>query len=107
MSLDRRTLLITSLAAGVASAAKGQTPPPRTSDSRWLAEPDPTETLDLWPGAPPGSSGRLPVEIVRERSTDRAYNDRFIAGVARPRMAVFRPAKPNGAAVLITPGGGY
>ena len=25
----------------------------------------------------------------------------------RPRMAVFRPARPNGAAVLIMPGGGY
>jgi len=44
---------------------------------------------------------------VRERSTDPVYNDRIILRVARPRMAVFRPARPNGAAVLITPGGGY
>ncbi|HEX8572438.1 MAG TPA: alpha/beta hydrolase [Allosphingosinicella sp.] len=27
--------------------------------------------------------------------------------MSRPRMAVFRPARPNGGAVLITPGGGY
>lgn len=28
-------------------------------------------------------------------------------GVTRPRMAVFRPQRPGGAAVLIMPGGGY
>jgi len=30
-----------------------------------------------------------------------------VLGIARPRMAVFRPKRPTGAAVLITPGGGY
>jgi acetyl esterase/lipase len=48
-----------------------------------------------------------PVEEVRERSTDAAYDDRIVLGIARPRLVVFRPARPNGAAVLITPGGGY
>jgi acetyl esterase/lipase len=44
---------------------------------------------------------------VHERSTDPSYNDRYVLGIARPRMAVFRPAKPNGGAALIFPGGGY
>ena len=44
---------------------------------------------------------------MRERSTDPAYNDRYVFGISRPRMAVFRPERPNGASVLITPGGGY
>jgi acetyl esterase/lipase len=44
---------------------------------------------------------------VRERSTDPAYNDRIVTGIARPRMVVFRPDRPNGAAALITPGGSY
>jgi acetyl esterase/lipase len=84
-----------------------QTRPPATAESRWLSVPDPTETIDLWPGPPPGASAKLPVETVHERSTDPTFNDRYILRIARPRMAVFRPARPNGGAVLIFPGGGY
>jgi len=42
-----------------------------------------------------------------ERSTVPDIRDRAIAGISRPRLAVFRPANPSGAAVLIAPGGGY
>lgn len=48
-----------------------------------------------------------PVETVVERSADPNLADRAVTGVTRPRMAVFRPERPNGAAVMITPGGGY
>jgi acetyl esterase/lipase len=48
-----------------------------------------------------------PVESVNERSTDVALNDRAVLGIVRPRMTVFRPAVSNGAAIVITPGGGY
>ncbi|MFM6854299.1 MAG: alpha/beta hydrolase, partial [Sphingopyxis sp.] len=41
------------------------------------------------------------------RATDPQLTDRAVLGITRPRMAVFRPDRPNGAAVLITPGGGY
>ena len=44
---------------------------------------------------------------MRERSTDPAYNDRALLHIRRPRLAVFRPARPGGAAVLLTPGGSY
>lgn len=47
------------------------------------------------------------IETVEERSTDPLVTDRAVYGISRPRMAVFRPDRPNGAAVLITPGGGY
>jgi acetyl esterase/lipase len=47
------------------------------------------------------------VETVTERSTDSLVTDRAVHGISRPRMAVFRPDRPNGAAVLLTPGGGY
>ncbi len=90
-----------------ASTARGQTPPPATATSPHMSFPEPTETIDLWPSRPPGAPARLPVETVRERSSDPAYNDRYVTGVSRPRMAVFRPRRPNGSAVLITPGGGY
>jgi len=107
VTIDRRSLLIGSLAAGVSARSAGQTHAPSTPESHWLAIPDPTETIDLWPGRPPGAPAKLPVETVHERSKDRAYNDRYVLGVARPRMAVFRPAHPNGSAALIFPGGGY
>ena len=35
------------------------------------------------------------------------FTDRAVYGITRPRMVVFRPDRPNGAAALIMPGGGY
>ncbi len=107
MILDRRTALLGSLALAAGARASAQTAAPATVDPAPLTRPDPTETIDLWPGGAPGAPATLPVETVRERSRDPAYNDRYVFGIRRPRMAVFRPARPNGAAVLITPGGGY
>ncbi|HEX8573175.1 MAG TPA: alpha/beta hydrolase [Allosphingosinicella sp.] len=107
MQIDRRTALLGTLALGLGARAAAQTRPPATADSPHLSSPDPVETIDLWPGGPPGSPAVPPVETVKERSKDRAYNDRYVFGISRPRMTVFRPARPNGAAVLITPGGGY
>lgn len=68
---------------------------------------DPVETIDLWPPGAPGGPVPGLVEVIDQRSHDPAIPDRAIHGISRPRMVVFRPARPNGAAVLITPGGGY
>lgn len=105
--IDRRSALIGTLAASFAAPACAQTRPPATPASPHLTHPEPAETIDLWPNGAPGAPAALPVETVTERSTDPGFNDRFVRGISRPRMAVFRPARPNGAAVLITPGGGY
>ncbi|OYU16456.1 MAG: alpha/beta hydrolase [Alphaproteobacteria bacterium PA4] len=99
--MNRRDLLLAALAAPAAA----QTPPPL--GPRALALPDPVESIDLWPAGAPGRQGPLPAEQVLERSNDAGFNDRAVLGIARPRMVVFRPARPNGAAVLIMPGGGY
>jgi acetyl esterase/lipase len=107
MSLDRRTLLSGAIVAAAASSARGQTKPPATAESTYITWPDPTETIDLWPSLRPRSSTPPPVETVRERSKDPSYNDRYVFGISRPRMAVFRPSQPNGSAALIFPGGGY
>jgi len=107
MTIDRRTALLGTLALGLSARAWAQTRPPATPESPHMTRPDPVETIDLWPKGAPGAQAKLPVETVRERSKDPAYNDRYVFGISRPRMAVFRPARPNGAAVLITPGGGY
>ncbi|MBB5709474.1 alpha/beta hydrolase [Sphingomonas xinjiangensis] len=106
-AIDRRTALLAGLAAAsMAPRALAQTAPPAAGQGAlWLAFPDPVETIDLWTH-PPRSYPKQ-AEVTIERSKDAAYNDRFVTGITRPRMAVFRPAKPNGAAVLITPGGGY
>jgi len=66
------------------------------------------ETLPLWPRGVPGS-GAVPslTERAADQSHDPAKPDRFITGVSQPRLIVHRPAKPNGAAVLLMPGGGY
>src|SRR5215213_6336508 len=109
--MDRRSILLGSLGAGLAAGLAGrsaaQSRAPSTPDSDHLTAPDPVETIDLWPRGAPGAPASLPVETVKERSRDRAYNDRYAFGISRPRMAVFRPAKPDGSAVLVIPGGGY
>lgn len=107
MTLNRRTMIIAGAAATLSAAARAQTPPPATGGSLPAGLPQPTETIDLWPEGAPGASAVLPVETVNERSTDPQITDRAVYGISRPRMAVFRPSRSNGAAVLITPGGGY
>jgi acetyl esterase/lipase len=103
--IDRRQAMLAALGAGLALPAAAQTPPPGFRSGG--AGPDPTETIDLWPGTPPGAPATLPTEQVVERSSDPALGDRFVQGIARPRLVVFRPREPNGQAALVTPGGGY
>lgn len=106
MTIDRRTLM-TLGAASIAGSAFGQTHPPRAKLPMPAGLYQPTETIDLWPEGAPGSPAVPLMETVNERSTDPQLTDRAVFGISRPRMVVFRPAQPNGAAVLITPGGGY
>lgn len=72
-----------------------------------LDGPDPTEIIPLWTPAPPGGANVTVVEHIDERAKSGAVRDRALVDVTRPRMAVFRPEKPNGAAVVLFPGGGY
>ena len=107
MRVDRRALLGTALAAGLAHRAAAQTPLPVTERPLPGGLIEPAEFIDLWLNGAPGAPSTLPVETVIERSTDAQLTDRAVVGIVRPRMAVFRPSVPNGAAVLVTPGGGY
>jgi len=96
MPLDRRTLL--GLAAAAATPALAE---PAAS------LPDPTEVVPLWPGRPPGARRVLPRELIVDRVATSGFQDRYVTGIGAPLMTVFRPARPNGAALLIAPGGGY
>ena len=110
MKGDRRSVLSAGFllsVAGASSRALGQTAPPQTGGPVPPGLPQPVETIDLWPAGAPGVPSRPPVEEVTERSTDRLVTDRAVLGITRPRVAVFRPDRPNGAALLLMPGGGY
>lgn len=64
-------------------------------------------SFDLWPGTPPGSPPRLPLEKIVDRSSDPARPDRILTGVTRPRLDYYPAISPTGAAVIVAPGGGY
>ncbi|TAJ69678.1 MAG: alpha/beta hydrolase [Phenylobacterium sp.] len=93
MIFDRRTLL-TLASASAATPALAQAA-------------DPTEIVKLWPGKPPGALAAVPRERVLDRVKTSGFQDRIVTGVGEPLMTVFRPARPNGAACLVIPGGAY
>ncbi|HYG07487.1 MAG TPA: alpha/beta hydrolase [Stenotrophomonas sp.] len=65
--------------------------------------------LPLWPrdGLAPGDQALAQPQRIFERSRDPATPDRFVDHVSRPYLVVQQPAHPNGAALLVVPGGGY
>lgn len=93
MDLNRRTAL------GLAAAV--MTPVSQ------IAPADPAGTIRLWPGAAPGGERVTVTPRVVERSTDPAFRDRFAQYTVDPILTVLRPARPNGASLLLIPGGGY
>ncbi|MFM2287909.1 MAG: hypothetical protein RL684_1052 [Pseudomonadota bacterium] len=105
----RRRSLLTAGAALLASSLGrelgAQTPPPGSTLPSALAQP--THSIDLWPKGAPGMPAIAPVEAVTERSANPQLQDRAVQGITSPRLAVFRPEHPNGASVLLFPGGGY
>ena len=105
--MRRRDLLIGAVAGGLAGRSLAQTPPPTGDAAPAPGLPQPTETLDLWPAGAPGAPATAPVETVEERSIDPQVTDRAAFGITRPRLAIFRPSLPNGAAMVVAPGGGY
>ena len=68
------------------------------------------QTIELWPSAAEHLLRRaesLPLaQTIIERGAPPAP-DRALTAISRPHLAVFRAEKPNGASVLIAPGGGY
>lgn len=101
--IDRRALLLgagaAAMVAGAASAAReplhtppggGELPP------AWEA----AERIPLWDGAPPGGP------FVARKDLDRR-GPTFVTGVTMPDLHVFQPAKANGRALLVIPGGAY
>lgn len=96
--LSRRSLLG---AAAVTAAAAGAV------QVQTAAPADPTEVVRLWPNGAPGGENVTVTPIVPERSTDPSFHDRYAQYTTDPILTVMRPERPNGAALLLIPGGGY
>lgn len=61
----------------------------------------------LWPDVPPGSTGLALVEKSKDSSKDPSDPQRTLDSIGEPSIRAFLPKAPNGAAVIITVGGGY
>jgi acetyl esterase/lipase len=73
---------------------------------------DPTTTINLWPGKPPGETKALPPEAETTKPTDQKIAGKpvsRIGNVSIPTLAVYKPKKEldTGAAAIVCPGGGH
>lgn len=111
MVLARRELFGTALAAGLAAAAPaaaqqwGDPPTPATGDPEapfWPAR----ERYPLWPKGPPGAPRQLPV-FNPTMNGPHGARELWLRGIANPEIHVYRPARADGSALLVIPGGGY
>jgi acetyl esterase/lipase len=67
---------------------------------------EPWKTLKLWPGKAPGEKGDIGLEAPKQHRPGQKKVIR-LGNVSVPTFSVFKPKQPNGAAVMICPGGGY
>jgi acetyl esterase/lipase len=104
--MDRRTLLATGLAAALPLPAYAVD---TLIEGDGRVPSDPSETVLLWPGTPPGGEGvNLPPWRTYVRTPAALpLADRSLNQVGRPQLDVFRPERPDGSALIIAPGGGY
>jgi acetyl esterase/lipase len=111
MAIARRELFGTALAAGLAAATgaraqqPGDGPTPAGGDPKAPLWPAP-EHYPLWPKAPPGAPRPLPVFKPSMNGPPDA-RELWLRGIANPEIQVYRPARPDGSALLALPGGGY
>jgi acetyl esterase/lipase len=104
--LNRRGAL-TAFVAGVLGSLAARRAEAAPVDQSQVTPPDPTEVITLWPNGAPGGEGVTVVEEIIERGDAKGLRDRAMAHTRKPILVVFRPKKPNGAAVMLIPGGGY
>ena len=68
---------------------------------------EPWKTMKLWPGKAPGEKGDIGPEGPKPDRPGQKKKIIRLANVSVPTLSVYNPKKPNGAAVVICPGGGY
>ena len=93
------------LVGGAALAASTVLPAAATAQVQRYPD-DPREVVRLWPRGAPGAPARPPQLRIVERGS-AAARDRYADSIGDPVIEVFRPARANGSALLVMPGGGY
>lgn len=93
--IARRTLLANLTALSVISATQLACAAPAFATG--------IEEIRLWPGLPPGRGGATGPEKLGDKGAGLGA----LSNISTPRMRVYRPASPNGAAVIVCGGGGY
>ena len=71
-----------------------------------FAAPEPL-TLPLWPAGPPSAMAPKSAATVKLIQSYGGATPTRGSDVTDPTITVFRPEQPNGAAVIVAPGGGY
>lgn len=106
-AIERRTFLTGAAALMAASTTKAHAAPtPLAADPNAPFWP-PKEHFPLWPGKPPGAPARPITPNPTMNDVGGGRKELWIRGVPIPEVHVFRPAMPDGSALLSLPGGGY
>jgi acetyl esterase/lipase len=93
------------ISATAAAAQWGDPPTPAAGDPDAPAWPS-QEVYKLWPKTAPGAPATLPAPNPTMNGPKGA-RELWLRGVSQAELHVFRPAKPDGSALLSLPGGGY
>ncbi len=106
MIFDRRALLASIAAAASPVTREGK--PVSLVPTDQQAKKPASATIKLWPGQAPGSPPppELPSPKLR-RAPVTGGSEYRLKGIAAPALFVYRPARPNGVALIVMPGGGY
>ncbi|HUD94794.1 alpha/beta hydrolase [Sphingobium sp.] len=102
--LDRRELMTTAVASA-GTLLTGAFAPAALAQSFPL--PQGFERFPIWPGKAPGAENVHVQEVETLRRPDSGPDDGVFAHIVTPTLTMLRPARPNGAAMLFIPGGGY
>lgn len=65
------------------------------------------EVVPLWPGTPPGGAGVALTQVEEDRPGQGGRRNRRLSHIATPVLVVRRAPQPNGAAMILMPGGGF
>ena len=94
--MSTRVLLL-ALAVVTASPSCGSPPAPPAS----------AQVIRLWPGQAPGTESWTGAEQAADAELPNLGKVHVITNVTVPTLTVFRPAKPNGTALVVVPGGAF
>ena len=95
--MSTRVLLLAALALASGSPSCGG-PPARSAAA---------QVIHLWPGQAPGTDSWTGAEQAADAELPNLGKVHVITNVTVPTLTVFRPAKPNGTALVVVPGGAF